>query len=547
MSRAYKVYSTRETPQNQLIPGSTQVANSAGGYAFAVDDWKRLDRFICLGSEGGTYYIKEKALTLENADAVKRCIDADGHRVVARVAEISDAGRAPKNDPALFVLAMCAGLGDTNTRRYAFEVLPSVARIGTHLFHFIDYVQQSRGWGRGLRNAVANWYNSKTPDNLAYQVVKYQQRDKWSHRDVLRLAGPAPVTDIHNAIYRWIVTGGTELGQRVVSRNSSTKIYEALSVELPKIIVGFERAKIAQNAKEVATLIRDYGLPREAVPTQFLTEKVVWDALLESMPMTAMIRNLANMTRIGVVEPMSDGQHKVVDELSNDDRIKKARMHPLQVLVALKTYQEGKGERSDKTWIPNQKIVDALDGAFYKAFGNVESAGKRTLICLDVSGSMGWGQVAGMTGITPRVGSAAMALVTEATEPENHVMGFSHQLVPINVSARMRLDTVVSVIEKIPMGGTDCSLPMVWALDSGVKIDTFIVYTDSETWAGKIHPVQALRKYRDKMGIPAELIVVGMMSNGFTIADPSDAGMLDIVGYDTATPQVMADFSAGRI
>jgi 60 kDa SS-A/Ro ribonucleoprotein len=42
------------------------------------------------------------------------------------------------------------------------------------------------------------------------------------------------------------------------------------------------------------------------------------------------------------------------------------------------------------------------------------------------------------------------------------------------------------------------------------------------------------------------LIVVGMTANQFTIADPSDPGMLDVVGFDIAAPQVMTDFSAGR-
>ena len=44
-------------------------------------------------------------------------------------------------------------------------------------------------------------------------------------------------------------------------------------------------------------------------------------------------------------------------------------------------------------------------------------------------------------------------------------------------------------------------------------------------------------------GIQAKLIVVGMLSNRFTVADPTDAGMLDVVGFDTNAPQVMADFA----
>ena len=66
-----------------------------------------------------------------------------------------------------------------------------MARTGTHLFIFARYVQQFRGWGRGLRRAVGDWYLAKEPDKLAYQVLKYRQREGWTHRDLLRLAHPA--------------------------------------------------------------------------------------------------------------------------------------------------------------------------------------------------------------------------------------------------------------------------------------------------------------------------------------------------------------------
>jgi 60 kDa SS-A/Ro ribonucleoprotein len=54
--------------------------------------------------------------------------------------------------------------------------------------------------------------------------------------------------------------------------------------------------------------------------------------------------------------------------------------------------------------------------------------------------------------------------------------------------------------------------------------------------------VQALRKYRAQTGIAAKLVVVGLVSDGFSIADPHDAGMLDVIGFDTAAPAVIADF-----
>jgi 60 kDa SS-A/Ro ribonucleoprotein len=546
----------RATPQWAPIPGSGQVPNSAGGHAWAVDDWARLRRFLVLGSEGGSFYIGEWKLTRENAQAVENCLRLDGERTVREIVAVSREGRAPKNDPALFALAMCAGLGDEATRRAALEALPEVARIGTHLFQFATYVEGFRGWGRSLRRAVGRWYAERDVDALAYQAVKYRQREGMTHRDLLRLAHPAgqvssgnpalAVSDDHGRLFDWIVRGGATDG-------------------LPAIVEGFVRAQAAQTAAESARLVRDYRLPREALRTDHLREPEVWEALLEDMPMTAMIRNLATMTRVGVIAPGATGTAKVVEQLADVERLRKARVHPIAVLAALRTYVAGRGARGRHSWRPVVQVVDALDAAFYAAFGNVESTGARLLLALDVSGSMTWGNVAGVPGLTPRDASAAMALVTAATEPRHEVVGFHagkhgvsfgrgrtwpgyrDGVTPLPVSPRQRLDDVVRTVSDLPFGGTDCALPMLYAIEREREVDAFVIYTDSETWAGDIHPAQALRRYRERSGIDARLVVVGMVSNGFSIADPSDPGMLDVVGFDTGTPGVIADFAAGSL
>lgn len=97
----------------------------------------------------------------------------------------------------------------------------------------------------------------------------------------------------------------------------------------------------------------------------------------------------------------------------------------------------------------------------------------------------------------------------------------------------------------LPFGGTDCALPMLWALEHRVPIDTFQVYTDNETWAGDVHPHQALQRYRERMGIDARLAVVAMTPTEFSVADPADPGMLDVAGFDSAVPTLLADFSRG--
>jgi 60 kDa SS-A/Ro ribonucleoprotein len=282
------------------------------------------------------------------------------------------------------------------------------------------------------------------------------------------------------------------------------------------------------------------------------------------MPMTALIRNLATMTRVGVLSPGSEGTAKAVAQLGDGNRIRRALVHPIAVLAALRTYASGRGVRGRGTWTPVREIVDALDAAFYTAFGNVEATGKRLLLALDVSGSMCGGWVAGVPGLTPRDASAALALITAATEGRYEIVGFhagrggwksgarrpgwgADGLTPLAISPRQRLDDAVRTVSDLPFGGTDCALPMLYAQARKREVDTFVIYTDAETWAGAIHPAQALRDYRQASGIDARLVVVGMVSNGFSIAEPADAGMLDVVGFDTATPQLISDFARGAL
>lgn len=543
MFKFTQYFSTQATPQSQPIPGTAQVPNSAGGYTWSVDDWVRLDRFLILGSEGGTYYISERELSLDNAEALVRCLAADGPRVVARIAEISDAGRAPKNDPAIFALALAAKLGDEATRKAAYAALPRVCRIGTHLMHFAEYAQAFGGWGRGMRKAVASWFNARPANELALQLVKYQARDGWSTRDLLRLAHPRAASPSHDRLFAWVTKGTLPEGV-------------ATDPALALLVAKDALARV-DSARAAANVIRTHRVPREAVPTEWLTHAEVWDALLADMPIGALIRNLATMTRVGLLTPGANATRTVVARLGDNARLARARIHPVAVLAALLTYKSGRGARGSGAWTPVGPIVDALDGAFYATFPSVEPAGKRMLLALDVSGSMSCGTIAGVPGLTPRVGSAAMALVTAATERDHTLVGFSAAkggyggqwgggepgLTPLAISPRQRLDDAVRAIERVPMGGTDCALPMLWATRTKLDVDTFVVYTDNETWAGSVHPAQALRAYRQARGIPAKLVVVGMTSNGFTIADPDDAGMLDVVGFDTATPPVISDFA----
>lgn len=516
--------STRQTPQSQPIPGSTQVQNSAGGYAWQVDCWALLDRFLILGTEGGSYYATEKELTLTAGHGLLDCISADGLRTVARIVEVSESGRAPKNDPAIFALAACSGAGDEATRVAALEALPRVCRIGTHLFQFTRDVEAFRGWGPALRKAVGRWYTEKTPGDLAYQCVKYRNRGGTTHRDVLRLSHPKAMDGEQNALLCWIA-GKTPEG------------------DLPRIVTAFEQAQTCADSADAIAILRDCpALPWEAFPSEILAKPAVWEAMIPTLPLTALMRNLARMTANTALRPMTGRSAEVVARLTDAEALRKARVHPIQALTTMLTYAAGRGLRGSLTWTPIPQIVDALDEAFYLSFGNVEPTGKRLLLAVDTSGSMMSGNVAGVIGLTPRKAATAMAMVAARTEAQWQAVGFSDHVAPVALSARQRLNDAMRVFDG-PPHSTDCALPMLWALENNIEADCFVIYTDSETWFGAIHPAQALRQYREKTGIPAKLVVCAMVANNLSIADPEDAGMMDVVGFDTATPQIISDFA----
>lgn len=524
----------RSTPQTNRAD-ARQVANNAGGFTFEVTPEVRLRRFLTLGSEGGTYYVGAKDLTEDNATAVLDFARNRTADLVAEIVTISTAGRAPKPNPALFALAAAASLGDVDGRRAALDALPLVARTGTHLFLFARYVEQFRGWGRGLRRAVGQWYTSATVEHVAHQAVKYRQREGWSHRDLLRLAHPQTAEDDRKRLFDWICGRETSLdGLRLVE--------------------GFQLAQAAQP-KDVAGLVTEYGLSWEMLPDAALDLPGTWEALLDKgMPQTALIRQLPRLTRLGLLAPLGKRTSLAAAQLADRERLRKGRVHPVNVLVALRTYASGQSARGDSTWTPSRPIVDALDAAFYAAFEAVEPTGKRHLLALDVSGSM-TAAISNMP-ISAREASAALALVTASIESAYDIVGFTSSgggygwsreaaLTPLAISPRQRLDDAIRAVSNLPFGGTDCSLPMLYALENQLEVDVFTVYTDNETYAGRQHPHQALQQYRREINPNAKLVVCGMTSTNFTIADPSDAGMLDVAGFDSAVPSLLADFARG--
>lgn len=525
--------SIREAPQNEpLGDRSEQVPNPAGGFAWKVDNWTRLARFLILGSERGTYYVKERDLTLENIDSVADCLKQDGLRVVRTVVEISRAGRAPKNDPALFVLALAASpkFADAKTIEAALDALPQVARTGAHLCTFAAFVENLRGWGRGLRSAVSDWYLNKPASELAYQMLNYQQQNGWSHRDLLRLSHPKADTPAHNALFQWAVDG--ELGHLATR--------ELLDTELRQVHA-FEAAKKAASEEEIARLVEGHRLTHEMIPSEWKSSARVWEALLESMSYIALVQHLGELTAVGLLQPSGPAAALVVARLIDRKRIANSRVHPIALLAAMLTYKQGHGQEGELRWTPVASVIDALDEAFCLAFENVQPSGKRVYLALDTSGSMQGTGCAGMPDISAAMMSAALALVFAKREPKTVIAAFHDEIRSVDLSRVGGLDRACEAIVRNGRS-TDASLPMRDALRRNLAVDAFVIMTDNETWSGDRHPVQALEAYRKATGIAAKLVVIAMAASSCSIADPNDAFQMDVAGFDGSVPEVVSGF-----
>lgn len=530
MSHLTTHFNMKKTSQSQAIPGKQMSKNNAGGYGFEVTKWTQLNRFLVLGTEGSTYYTSEQQLTLDNVNIALKCLAEDPGKFLREVASVSEQGLAPKNTTAVFCLALAltpAFNADVNARRYAEELLPKICRTSTHLFEWIDCCKKvGRGGGRIFKRAIQNWYNNKTVEDLAYQVIKYRQRKGYTHRDVLRIGKPIPPTTKHKNLYSWIV-------------KKSGK-------DLPKIINAFTLVQDPEISLKTKLLtIVENKLPWEAIPTELLNEKEVWKVLLPSMPLTALIRNLGNMSKHNVLVPFSKEEKLVLDKLGDKQAISNSRLHPITIYIAIKTYSSGMGFKGTGTWEVNSRVCAALEKAFYLSFGNASSTGKNILAAIDKSGSMS-SNVFSVPNSTVSELAGVMSLTLAKTEPNCTFMGFGDKIEPININESSNLKTVEQECH-YNMGGTDCSLPMIYALNHRIDVDTFITFTDNESWAGSIHPIQALANYNKQMNRKAKLISVAMTPNNTSICPQNEGNVLDIAGFDASIPIIMYNFIEGNI
>jgi 60 kDa SS-A/Ro ribonucleoprotein len=529
-------------PVNHVLPNREHemTKTHGGGYAFEIDCFAQLRRFLIIGTDGGTYYQTEQKITEQNVKNVKRAIETDGVKTVAIIQHVSSSGVAHRNVYAVYALAMCAAAKDVVTRQAAGNALQTVCRTGTDVFMYVNFLMNMRGKGATFKKPLQRLLQEREVDVLALHAIKYKQREGMSWRDLLRLVKPKTTDSARNAVFKFMTTG-------------------EVTPEAPRILQVYSITSMADvSIDTVLHAIKDDRMPWEALSDELRADKRIWATLAETMPAVALTRQLPTITRRGLLSPFSQTEKVIVERFNDESYIKRSHAHPMQFFLAAHTYRQGGagGKSRGEAYTPSLPVVDALGKAFYHAFQTVEPSGKNVYLALDISGSM-WTNKSS-DGISAAAKAGAMALITAKTE-NTHAVAFTTNGVtgryrggegfvePISLGST--LEQVDHTMKELShrMGGTDLSLPMLDALKKRIPIDIFHVYTDNETtWHG-IHPSEALAKYNREMGRNAKLAVIAMTATNFSIADPRNPLMMDFVGFDAAAPKILADFAADRL
>lgn len=523
---------------------TTESITRQGGVGYVAHPLIQLERFLILGTTSGTLYQSQEDITKQNLDNIRACIKDYPKESVDMIVRIGRSNRAIKHDPCLVAYAMAcsefSNLTDELTvATYALTFFTDVVRIPTHLFNFLTYVKNYRGTGPSLRKAINRFYD-RNGMALARMVTKYQGRNGWTHDDVFRVTHPIPQTRDQQTIFHYVTHDS------ILADGGSVSEY----------LEAAERCLHSEDVNEVVSLIDQYNLPLEVVPTRFKNAPEVFAATIGHIGGTAVIRGLRSMANSGWLVEDSEAEKSVIERLLDSQNMAQNRVHPAQFFMAKKAnivedeeddedfYYSSYRQRyvEPKSILPSA-VDAALDQAFLDAFHHVEPSNKRILVGIDVSGSMTH-LVSGVKNVSCREAAALMALVISRTEPNSQVMAFSSGFIPFPIGPEDTVTTIMSRMDRMPFDNTDVSRPIKWAMEKDLEFDAFVVITDNET--GFENPSKVLQTYRDKtenQGV--KLVTMCMIANDRTVADPNDVDMLDVVGFDTASPKILSTFIGG--
>jgi 60 kDa SS-A/Ro ribonucleoprotein len=527
---------TQNTPQTQPIPGreSEMIQGKSSGYMFKAEIWRTLRRCLLIGTGGGSYYATKWELTNDFVDVLEQAIAVDPDQVAQEIVYASD-GRSINNSAPIWALVLLS-MGESPAAKTAFQsIFPQIVRTASHFYEWMSYTKSVRGFGKVVREAGKNWLLQGETKALAYQLLKYQQRHGFSNRDALRLFHAKPQTEDRDLLFKWVVNGWDDLPPAPpTSALNQIWWYEWLK----------------RNPDRTSEAITKGRLTHEMAAPVGKMDVAAWQLLFEDMPIGALLRNLGSLTEIGVLtygKSSNKNINRVAKILNSKEHLRKGRIHPIDVLKALKTYQScGSLGKSSKTWTPVPRIVDILELALEMSFDAIEPTGKVFMHAVDISGSMSYYSVSSIN-LTCCEIATTMALASAKAEQNYAIRGFSTKFIDLKINRSDSFSSAMNKASDLNFGGTDASSAYDWMIKNNCYADVICFWTDCESWAGTKHPTQALAEYRQKVNPDAKAIYISLVPNNISLVDPKDPHAWDIAGFDPSTPRLIQAIASGEL
>jgi hypothetical protein len=274
---------------------------------------------------------------------------------------------------------------------------------------------------RGIADAARRLYTQFT-------LLRY---DTGSHgfrfADVLELTHPAPVVAGQGDLFAWALARRHERDQAVpaalpmVAANATLRAAAATD---PTVLVDVEALRSAGMTWEDALSLAGSTVDRARL----------WTALIPTMGYMALLRNLRAIDAAGVPDEVAA---QVADRLADPAQVARSRQFPFRFLAAYRA-------TTSLRWGP------ALERALHASLGNVPALPGRTLILVDLSGSMN-SPTAGARSDLSRADAAKVfgaALALRAAEPTLVWFDTGSGRVPVPAGAAL-----LRLVDSFPQAG----------------------------------------------------------------------------------------------
>ncbi|XP_005103239.2 60 kDa SS-A/Ro ribonucleoprotein [Aplysia californica] len=521
-------------------------------------DLDRLTRFACFGSEDGTYnVIKKNDFSKEGTGSIDSILTSKEKSLeaVARLKKIFQQTCYSKKEPLIYALARIVRNspipeGDKHVvdevRENAYLVTFDVCGTAEELFTFVDFdkrvaVPPKVGWGRGMRDMVKSFYESRSAQELLKEVTRCKSGKGFSHKDLIRLSHVNPERKSKGmaAVVAYVLQGRKAMEEH--QKESDEAVQEVLGV-----VRALESLCSSDPLKEdvIRSVIQQHSFRGRQIPSWCYQYAEAFEALLEHMSLEEVIRAVPKMASLGMLDPKTEQCQRIIDRLQDKEAIERDRLNPVMIFSCMKKYETNRA----KKWVRNQDVVNAFSVAYETSLKTLPRMGKRHLLAVHISSKVTKLRVIGSSTLSPIMPCAVMAQLLAEAEDSFEIVFFHTQTSPLNIEKGMH---TVAIVEQILRAArdpanqsSDLCQPLQWAASNGKVFDNILILTDKKVVQTPQTLVDNIRQYRSTSQQEAKVAVIGL-SDMIQFPNADDLNYLDISGFDETVPGLVRKFFEG--